>query len=159
MLVDSPVWERAPAPEGALAREPGRAARTYPDLASALSRFRLVPQQPCANQWYVDHIARHGLVHQDGAWRWRFDPEVFAGPEGARQLVRFSGDLSGLTCPWAVVVGDRSYLAGGARQAFGTGPGSPLHMVRDAAHHVMLDQPLPLLATLQDVLGGPDQYS
>jgi pimeloyl-ACP methyl ester carboxylesterase len=154
VLVDSPVWNRAPAPEGALAREPGRPARTYPDLASALARFRLVPAQRCANEWYVDHIARHGLARDEEGWHWRFDPEVFAGPEGARQIVRFEGDLAELGCPWAVVMGARSYLAAGARRTFGEGPGSPLHMVPDAAHHVMLDQPLSLLETLRDVLNA-----
>jgi pimeloyl-ACP methyl ester carboxylesterase len=152
VLVDSPVWPTAPEPEGALTREAGRSARSYPDLDSAMARFRLVPAQPCDNDWYVDHIARHGLVQRDGRWTWRFDPEVFVGPTGARHIVRFEGELDDVACPWAVVMGARSYLAAGARRTFGEGPGSPLHMVPDAAHHVMLDQPLPLLAKLQDLV-------
>ncbi|NYE35837.1 pimeloyl-ACP methyl ester carboxylesterase [Nocardioides cavernae] len=153
LLVDSPVWPTAPEPEGALTREAGRRSRTYPDLATALARFRLVPAQRCANQWYVDHIARHGLVRVDGGWTWRFDPQVFVGRTGARQIVRFEGDLDDAACPWSLVMGSRSYLADGAAAAFSGRRGSDLRFVDDAAHHVMLDQPLALLGTLQELLG------
>jgi pimeloyl-ACP methyl ester carboxylesterase len=152
VLVDSPVWGDAPAPEGKLVRESGRPARRYPDLGTALDRFRLVPPQECANQWYVDHIARHGLMRDQHEWQWRFDPEIFAAASGANQIVRFEGDLDEAGCPWAVVMGQRSYLADGARRAFGSHPSAPFRLVPDAAHHVMLDQPLELLTTLQDVL-------
>jgi pimeloyl-ACP methyl ester carboxylesterase len=152
VLVDSPVWDTAPGPEGKLVRESGRPARRYPDIDTALGRFRLVPPQACANQWYVDHIARHGLMHDQGGWQWRFDPEVFAAASGANQIVRFEGDLDEAGCPWAVVMGARSYLADGARRAFGSHPAAPFRLVPDAAHHVMLDQPLALLETLQDLL-------
>ena len=152
VLVDSPVWGAAPAPEGALARVSGRPQRAYPDLATAVNRFRLVPMQECANQWYVDHVAHHGLVLGTDGWRWRFDPEIFALGRGAHQLVRFSGDLDASGCPWSVVMGGRSYLAGAARRTFASRRGSPLRFVPDAAHHVMLDQPLALLENLQDLL-------
>lgn len=154
VLVDSPVWDQAPAPERELVMVAGRRPRDYPDLASALGRFRLMPPQECANQWFVDHIARHSLVQDEHGWHWRFDPEIFAGPEGAAQIVRFEGDLDEAGCPWAVVMGDRSYLAAGAREAFEGRSGTRLRMVPDAAHHVMLDQPLALLATLQDLLAN-----
>jgi pimeloyl-ACP methyl ester carboxylesterase len=152
VLVDSPVWDKAPAPEGELVRVSGRPPRDHTHFATAVQRFRLVPPQECRNQWYVDHVAWHSLVQVEGGWRWRFDPEIFASPAGARQIVRFEGDLDAVGCPWAVVMGERSYLADGARRAFETHPDAPLRLVPDAAHHVMLDQPLALLATLQDLL-------
>lgn len=152
VLVDSPIWDKAPAPEGALTTVSGRPPRDYPDLATAMGRFRLVPFQECRNQWYVDHIAHHGLVSDDRGWHWRFDPEIFAHGHGAHQLVRFEGDLDTSGCPWAVVMGERSYLADDARRVFETHPDAPLRLVPDAAHHVMLDQPLALLETLQDLL-------
>lgn len=154
VLVDSPIWDKAPAPEGKLVNVSGRPPRDYPDLASAMRRFRLMPPQECRNEWYMAHIARHSLVQDERGWHWRFDPEIFAGPSGARHIVRFEGDLDQAGCPWAAVMGERSYLAEGARRTFESHPDAPLRLVPDAAHHVMLDQPLALLDTLQELLAS-----
>src|SRR6185295_6777638 len=52
--------------------------RTYPTLAAALARFRLLPPQPCENRFIIEHIARTSLkeFHGNGedGWAWRFDP-------------------------------------------------------------------------------------
>ena len=59
--MDSPV--RRPDPEteegvrGRAFRKPG----VYPDLATALGHFRLVPEQPAEHRYIIDHIARHSL--------------------------------------------------------------------------------------------------
>lgn len=160
VLVDAPVWPDAPAPEQPLAERDVRSHRIYASASEAVSRFRLVPPQPCDNDWYVDHIAWHGLRPTAGPHapatgvQWRFDPRIFANPTGDHQIVRFGGDLDDACRPFAVVVGERSYLADGARQALAGRPGTPLHFVPDAAHHVMLDQPLGLLSTLRSLLAS-----
>src|SRR3546814_8511051 len=56
--------------------------RLYPDLASALGRFRLDPPQSSENLYILDHLARHAL-HQveddrDAGWTWRFDPSMWS---------------------------------------------------------------------------------
>src|SRR5690606_18042020 len=77
VLVDSPV--RGPDPEteesrgGRAFRAPGR----YPDLETALTHFRVVPEQPNDNAFIIDHIARHSLTERDGEWTWKFDPALF----------------------------------------------------------------------------------
>ncbi|WP_158303058.1 alpha/beta fold hydrolase [Prauserella endophytica] len=155
VLVDAPVWPDAAAPEQPLADREIRPHRTYANAAEALGRFRLVPPQPCDNDWYVEHIAWHSLrpVAPSG-WQWRFDPRIFANPTGDHRITRFEGSLDRAGCPFAVVMGERSYLAPGARAALADRPGTPLRFVPDAAHHVMLDQPLALLSQLRDLLGS-----
>lgn len=152
VLVDAPVWSGAPAPEGQLAGMAARAHRTYATLDAALARFRLVPPQHCANDWYVDHIARHGLVRHGDGWQWRFDPLVFAEPADDNRTVRFDGDLRETACPWAVVMGERSFLADSARPIFEEQPGVAWRVIPGAAHHVMLDEPLLLHQALQELL-------
>ena len=62
VLVDAPVrppdyeWERDPK------YSPIQRKKVYPDFETALSRFRLVPAQPCENKFILDYIARHSLV-------------------------------------------------------------------------------------------------
>ncbi|MCR3718776.1 MULTISPECIES: alpha/beta fold hydrolase [Prauserella salsuginis group] len=158
VLVDTPAWPDAPAPEQPLAEREVRPHRIYAAAAEGVARFRLVPPQPCDNDWYVDHIAWHGLRPVDephapaAGVQWRFDPRIFANPTGNHQIVRFGGDLDEACRPFAVVMGERSYLAEGARRALAGRPDTPLLFVPDAAHHVMLDQPLSLLSTLRSLL-------
>ncbi|MEU3273098.1 alpha/beta hydrolase [Saccharomonospora sp. NPDC006951] len=154
VLLDAPVWPGAPAPEKPLSDREIRPHRSYATAAEALGRFRLVPPQPCANDFYVEHIAWHSLAPFEEGWRWRFDPRIFADPNGDHRITRFEGDLDLATSPFAVVMGARSYLSHGARAALANRPGTPLCFVPDAAHHVMLDQPIALLAVIRDLLGS-----
>lgn len=153
VMVDSPVWSSAPAPEGTLETATVREIQTYPDRRSARSRYRLVPAQPCLNEWYVDHVAYHSM-HQVGAgWQWRFDPRIFANPTGDHRIARFEGSLTDAACPVGVVMGDRSYLTESARSTFATELADlPHRFVNDAAHHVMLDRPLGLVEQVRDLL-------
>lgn len=154
VAVDAPVWPGTPDPPVVMpGPKAGQGPRTYPDLAAALSRFRLVPPQPCDNKWYVRYVAEHGLAPVDGGWQWRFDPQVFAGGTGSGRLARFDGDLADVRHPLGLVVGARSYLEPSARRALASGQlDLPHRFVPGAAHHVMLDQPLALAEQLRDLL-------
>jgi len=155
--VDAPVWPGTPEPPQVMpAPAPGRAERTYPDLASALARFRLVPPQPCANDWYLRHVARHSLHAVSGGWQWRFDPRVFARSTGARSLARFDDELTAVRCPLGLVIGADSYLAPSAHRAHSEGKlAVPHRFVPNAGHHVMLDEPLALVAQIRRLLADP----
>jgi pimeloyl-ACP methyl ester carboxylesterase len=71
IILDSPIRKPEKQREGA---PPKRGGKVYPDLATALGRFRLLPEQPCENVWLVDHIARGSLKPVEGGWTWWFDP-------------------------------------------------------------------------------------
>ncbi|HZR38428.1 MAG TPA: alpha/beta hydrolase [Nevskia sp.] len=131
-------------------QEPLGRRTPYPDLATALSRFRLIPPQ-AAEPWLFDYVARHSLKAAEGGWQWKFDPALpFGAPEldGPELLQR-------ITVPVSYICGERSAVVDAARArriagqlARGRGP----VILPQAGHHLMLDQPLALVAALRALL-------
>jgi len=126
--------------------------RRYKTLSDALSRFRLSPPQNCENPWLVDEVARHGLVEDpDGFWRWCFDPDYVS-------KLRYCDSFEALPqsrCPLAFVYGEQSELTPPRirRAQWAQAPaGTTFTGIPDAAHHVMLDQPIRLAETLRALL-------
>jgi len=56
--------------------KPRKAQRVYGDLATAMGRFRLAPEQPCDNDFLVEYMAYHSLKQVEGGYCWKFDPAV-----------------------------------------------------------------------------------
>lgn len=130
------------------------AKRRYPDAASALRRFRLVPDQGGVASTIWDHIARHSIKQEDGAWVWKFD-DACAAPSLLLPELTDSEMLSGLTLPVDYVCGEHSSVVTPelGRRITGTlrnGRG-PI-VVPDSHHHVLLDQPLALTAVLRALM-------
>jgi pimeloyl-ACP methyl ester carboxylesterase len=152
IIVDSPV--RRPDPEseegerGRMFRNP----KTYPDLETALEHFHLMPPQPCENDYIVDHIARHSLRELDtGEWTWKFDPKVFLRERNSQQ----SENLAEIKCRLALMHGQMSDLVTPEVQAHMeeiTGRDAPMVEIPQAYHHVLLDQPLALVAAVRAIL-------
>jgi pimeloyl-ACP methyl ester carboxylesterase len=134
--------------------------RVYPDLATALGRFRFMPPQGCQNAYIADFIARRSLKRVplpegegDGGgegWTWRFDPQLWSKLDrsgmsdmdrktSATPLVHIHGDHSKIIQRMAET---GSYLPPGTRQI----------VIPDSEHHIMVDQPLALVAALRSVL-------
>jgi pimeloyl-ACP methyl ester carboxylesterase len=137
-----------------------RPTRVYPTLAAALARFRLAPLQPCENLFLVDAVARESLGPPKAAngeaaegWTWTFDPMLWAHLDDPRTAAE---DLVAVRCPTALVFGERSKLMGPREVATARrlAPGSPVCIVPEAGHHIMLDQPLALAAALGALLAG-----
>jgi pimeloyl-ACP methyl ester carboxylesterase len=135
---ERPRHERRPAP------------RPYPDEATGLARFRLLPPQDCPS-WMFDYIARHSLRQTAEGWTWRFDPQLrqLPPPEGDREMlqrIRVPVDYVHAECS-SVVSAER------ARAIVAAIPGArgPVTLAR-AQHHLMLDQPLALVAILKGLL-------
>jgi pimeloyl-ACP methyl ester carboxylesterase len=134
--------------------------RLSPDLASALARFRLAPAQPCENLYILDYIGRRSLIEvEDPArpgetgWRWRFDPQMWMKSDLAESP--WSPDkLKSAACPLAFLWGDRSNLMPPEVVAFtkqSARSDTPMIVIPDSDHHVLLDQPLALVAALRAV--------
>ncbi|WP_084397879.1 alpha/beta fold hydrolase [Henriciella aquimarina] len=137
-----------------------RPNRVYPDLASALARFRLAPPQPCENDFAVDYIARHSLKEtQDEDGRpglvWKFDPFIFS-----KLLAEWDTmDLTRLEtkCPILFMRGAESSLVTpevAAYMASLQDPPVPTVSIPQAHHHIMLDQPLAFVAAIRGILTG-----
>lgn len=149
VLVDGPLRETtryAPSPPRLYSLKP------YPTVEHAVETFRLVPEQPCANPWLVAHVAAGGLRQEDGHWFRCFDPDL----RTKMAAHDYHAGLAPTQCPMAFVWGERSRLnTAEAQRAIDTAfPDAPRIEIPDAAHHVMLDQPLALVAALRGLLSG-----
>jgi pimeloyl-ACP methyl ester carboxylesterase len=151
VLVDAPVrppdyeWERDPK------YSPIQRKKIYPDFEMALSRFRLVPAQPCENVFILDYLARHSLAKVDGGWSWKFDDQFFNG----FKIGNLSEDLSNLACRVGVIYGEDSQLFSQdvVDYMFKVLDSSvPFAAIPEANHHLLIDQPLALIAALRTLL-------
>ncbi|MBV1688949.1 alpha/beta hydrolase [Novosphingobium sp. G106] len=127
--------------------------RTYATIADALARFRLIPSRLTDCHWALDDIARRSLRHDPltGEWSWHFDNALFA-----KIAAEDMSDFDSIRQPVAIVRGEFSELYDGAvrarvEQLFGTS--IPDIVVPEAGHHIMIDQPLALVATLRTLVG------
>lgn len=151
IIVDSPVARPDPEREEAVRGRAFRNPKTYPDLASALGHFRLVPDQPPAPAYVMDYIARHSLHQVAEGWTWKFDPNIFARLKPAAiheflagidiRVALFRGELSGLVTP---DVSDYMHEL--------LGRNAPVVAIPEAYHHLILDQPLAFVAALRAIL-------
>ncbi len=153
VMVDTPVHAPDKPRRKPTRMEEPKAHRVYPTLAEALARFRFAPEQPSITPFITDFIARGSLREVEGGWMWKFDPVLwskFRMDESAPLLPR-------LTCPFALIWGDRSLLmpAEVTDYILSQAPaGSPGVVIPDAAHHVMIDQPLAFVSALRALLSG-----
>jgi pimeloyl-ACP methyl ester carboxylesterase len=135
-------------------REPAiiRGDRQYPDEASAIARFKLLPSQPYAMPCLVEYVARHSLRRQGDGYRWKFDPTLPAG--GARETD--GGAMLGR------VVRPVDYICGGSsavikaeraeRMVAALPDASGPIVIPNGYHHLMFDQPIALISTLRALL-------
>jgi pimeloyl-ACP methyl ester carboxylesterase len=138
---------------------PDRAGRVYPTLEAALARFRLMPPQPAGCPFAADFIARRSLKRAplpDGSgegWSWRFDPQVWGKLDRTGLKARLA-DAGQIRTPMVHVYGQNSRII--ARRHAGEMRPFPAQVLEveipDAEHHVMIDQPLALVATLRALL-------
>jgi pimeloyl-ACP methyl ester carboxylesterase len=156
VMVDTPV--RTPEQEAEhrgkrRIDEPSRPHRIYATLDAALARFRFAPEQSCDTLYIADFIARTSLREVEGGWTWKFDPFLWS----EFRIGETGPMLSNVRCPFALVWGDRSRLM--PRETTDhmrriAPAGSPAVVVPDAAHHVMVDQPLAFVAALRGLLAA-----
>lgn len=151
IIVDSPVHRPSPESQEGRAGRSFRHIKTYPDLETAVSRFRLIPDQPDANPVLLDYVARTSLRQVDGGWSWKFDPRMFwntSQDEMRDYLARvhtrvalLRGELSAIvpfeTGEYMYEVLDRT---------------APLVEIPQGHHHLMFDQPLALIAAIRALL-------
>lgn len=137
-----------------------RAQRVYPDMAAALSRFRLMPPQVAGHLFVADFIARRSLKPaplEDGSgqgWSWRFDPNMWNKLDRTAMMNMTSGGKPKVTVPLAHIYGEKSVVM--SRRAEGQPTPLPDDIIEiaipDSAHHIMIDQPLALIASLRALL-------
>lgn len=150
VIVDAPVTR--PDPESRPSQQV-MPLTVYPDLASAMARFRLIPEQPCDNGFFLEYIARHSLRAVEGGWSWKFDPRIMA-----REMpVTLERDLAAMACRVAMLRGEMSVIVPpeiGDHMYELLERSAPLVDIAQAHHHLTVDQPLAFLAALRAILAG-----
>ena len=97
-----------------------------------------------------DLLTKGALVETAGGWTWHFDPRrVTIDPN------RQSAGATPVPCPAAYLYGEESVLVTpeSIPRALDILPaGTPVIGIPNAAHHVLLDQPLALVSALRTLL-------
>ena len=124
---------------------PLRMIKYYPDKLSILNRFRLMPKQECNNNWYLRYIAEHSIKEDAKGWRWKFDDGLF------HRIQKLWGFEFAFDCPTLFLYGSESLLIRGEiLKHISKTYGDKMHLreIKDAGHHVPLDQPLELIGII-----------
>jgi pimeloyl-ACP methyl ester carboxylesterase len=113
---------------------------TYPDLATARARFRLIPKEGAVAADVLHEIAEKSLARtEEGRWTLKFDRECFFGGDGMVVL----DTIRQISIPMMLVRGGHSRImtAEGAEHARAVNPNVRVVTIADAHHHVILERP------------------
>jgi pimeloyl-ACP methyl ester carboxylesterase len=128
-------------------------ARRYPDLESALARYKLRPPGRWPHPAVRAYIARHSLTQEHGEWRWKFDPDA-AGSLNAETEIK---DVDPVEVPADFIYGEMSELMSPERIGMiaRTMPhcGEPV-VIPACHHHILVEQPLALVTALRGLLAN-----
>jgi pimeloyl-ACP methyl ester carboxylesterase len=159
ILVDSPIRPPHSVDPAAAPTERGRSGWTfermspYPDFEAAARRFRPLPDQPTPYPYLVDYVAERSLRKDPDGFTWKFDPKVFE--RASRSSLR--DYFTAARCRLALVRGAESIVMPREVGDYMVGLGSgrvPLVEIPDGHHHLMFDQPLPLLVAVRALLAA-----
>lgn len=150
-------WYMEEDENGELRPRETRPTRVYEDFDTALMRFRLQPEQPCANQFIIDYIGTHSLREVEGGWTWKFDPHMYRDfplgedwPEIYKQLTLPTAAMFGeLSHDWENI--SRNEIIAFMKQQR---PNSPHFDLLNARHHVLLDQPLAFASSIKQQMAN-----
>lgn len=150
VAIDSPVRELSPEARAwieAGKHVPGN--KVYPSREVILGRFRTLPEDDASQDYARDHIAAGSIKEVEGGWTWKFDPQIFLRSRMEPE------ELAEVGCNLALIRGERGMSTTDitADVAERLGGNVPVTVIRDAGHHIMLEQPIALLAALQTLLG------
>ena len=151
VIIDSPLRDPTPEEQAAQRQRVFRQLHLYPTQAAILARFRPVPNQPVLG-YIADHVAAASIRQVDGGWTWKWDPAVFNSRETP------SASLTKLDCRAALFRAEHGILSAEMSDLVydRLGRVAPVIEIPVAGHHVMLDQPIALVAALRTLLSDWD---
>lgn len=134
------------------------APRSYASLDEALTRFRLIPPQPNSAPHIQDYIARHSVRESADGWMWKFEGAQLSDDNvGKAMFLELGALLRNVSTPAALIHGECSALVTPAiaRHIAACFPGDvPVVGIPAGHHHLMIDQPLALIAALRGLIAG-----
>lgn len=151
IIVDSPVHKPNPETDAARRGYSFGPLKIYPTEEAALARFKLIPEQPCENDYIVDYVARHSMREVEGGWSWKFDPNLFTSVTQDQM----SDHLAHAKCRLALLRGELSAVVPRETSEYMfelLDRNAPLVEIPQARHHLILDQPLAFIAATRALL-------
>jgi pimeloyl-ACP methyl ester carboxylesterase len=147
--IDSPVRDFTPEERAARDGQAFGSLRVYPSREQAISRFRTLPAQETL-PYVLRHVAETSVREVDGGWSWKFDPGVFTRDPAVHEPVL------PVDCPAILMSGEFGLLAGQTPNRLTDRAGRPVPTLEipGAAHHVMLDSPRALIASLRTLIAA-----
>jgi pimeloyl-ACP methyl ester carboxylesterase len=151
VTIDSPVRDITPEERAAREQRAFGPLRVYPSREAALARFRPIPNQPVLS-WIADHVAATSVRPAEGGWTWKFDPRIFAREQPGLAL------LTRLDCRVALFRAEHGIVSPRMSEVMydRLGRAAPVIELPAAGHHVMLDQPVALIAAIRTLLSDWD---
>jgi pimeloyl-ACP methyl ester carboxylesterase len=151
VAIDSPVRDMAPEDRAARQHRAFGPLRVYPTPEAAVARFRPIPDQPTL-AYIADHVAATSIRAAEGGWTWKFDPNVFARDHLTPEL------LTRLDCRVALFRAEHGLVTPQQGEVLydRLGRVAPVIEIPVAGHHIMLDQPVALVAALRTLLADWD---
>jgi pimeloyl-ACP methyl ester carboxylesterase len=151
VAIDSPVRDMAPEDRAARQHRAFGPLRVYPTPEAAVARFRPIPDQPTLT-YIADHVAATSIRPAEGGWTWKFDPRVFARDHLTPEL------LTRLDCRVALFRAEHGLVTPQQGEVLydRLGRVAPVIEIPVAGHHIMLDQPVALVAALRTLLADWD---
>ena len=127
----------------------GRLADVHGDRETILGRFRTLPEDTSTLTYVKDHIAEGSIAQVETGWTWKFDPRIFLSSRMEPE------ELAAADCQVALIRGERGMATTDITDLVAERLGGhvPVTLIPDAGHHIMLDQPIALIAVLQTLLG------
>ncbi|AYJ47871.1 alpha/beta fold hydrolase [Rhodococcus sp. P1Y] len=147
-VIDTPLKSLSPEQVAASEKRAFGPLKVYPSLDVAVSRFRTVPEQADSLPYVMDHVARASVREVEGGWSWKFDPRIFGSARPTPELLRAVRPRAAVFRAERGLVTEE--VASDMYELFGRS--APVIEIPLAGHHVMLDQPLPLVAALLTLL-------
>ena len=151
VAIDSPVRDATPEEQAAREHRAFGPLRVYPSKEAAVARFRPIPMQPVL-AYIADHVADTSVHPSEGGWTWKFDPRIFVRPQFTPAL------LTRLDCRVALFRAEYGIVSPQMSQVMydRLGRVAPVIEIPGAGHHIMLDQPIALVAALRTLLSDWD---
>jgi pimeloyl-ACP methyl ester carboxylesterase len=151
IAIDSPIRDMAPEDRAARQHRAFGPLRVYPTRQAAMARFRPIPDQP-ALAYIRDHVAATSVHPAEGGWTWKFDPRVFTRDHLTPEL------LTRLDCRVALFRAEHGLVTPQQSEVIydRLGRVAPVIEIPVAGHHIMLDQPVALVAALRTLLADWD---
>ena len=121
---------------------------SYPDLATAKARFRLMPNEGEIAPELIAEIAEHSVRRTvEGGYTMKFDRESFFGSDG----VDVAATIAGVQLPLLLVRAERSRImtAEAAANARSSNPLVEVVTIPNAHHHLPLEAPESLACVIQ----------